>query len=101
MLMSHCMLMTSPHADDVTACCCRYWVETILSTILFREIYNNRLARSFLFKFLAYVLPVMFMFQVCWGLSASVRLCPPLPASARLCPPLHPVRVLRCTLYGT
>jgi hypothetical protein len=41
-----------------------YWVETILSTILFREIYNNRLARSFLFKFLAYVLPVMFMFQV-------------------------------------
>lgn len=41
-----------------------YWVETILSVLFFQEVYNNRTVRASIFKFLAYILPVMFLFQV-------------------------------------
>eukprot|EP00039_Didymoeca_costata_P004062 m.71130 g.71130 ORF g.71130 m.71130 type:complete len:625 (+) comp12215_c0_seq2:481-2355(+) len=41
-----------------------YWVESIASTLLHREIYNSREARRTLHYFLTYFLPVIFTFQV-------------------------------------
>lgn len=45
-----------------------YWAETVLSVLVYHEVYNSRSARNILHTFLTYVLPIIFAFQLLYTL---------------------------------
>ena len=45
-----------------------YWAETVMSVLVYHDIYNSRQARRFMHSFLTYVLPMIFAFQLLYTL---------------------------------